>query len=53
MDLSKVFDCILHGWLVAKLHSYGVFMDAIIFIVYEREKIFIVHEKKEKETENK
>ena len=32
MDLSKAFDCIPNGWLVAKLHAYGVSMDAIIFI---------------------
>ena len=32
MDLSKVLDCIPHNLFVAKLHAYGLSMDAIIFI---------------------
>ena len=32
MDLSKVFECIPHDLLVAKLHAHGLSMDAITFI---------------------
>ena len=32
MDLSKLIDCIPHVLLVAKLHAYGLSMDAITFI---------------------
>ena len=32
MDLSEVLDCIPHNLFVAKLHAYGLSMDAIIFI---------------------
>ena len=34
MDLSKVFDCIPHNLLVARLHAYGLSMDAITFIYF-------------------
>ena len=32
MDLSRAFDCMPHGLLVAKLHAYGVSPKACIFI---------------------
>ena len=28
MDLSKSFDCLPHGWLIAKCHAYGVTVPA-------------------------
>ena len=32
MDLSRAFDCMPHGLLVAKLHAYGVSPKACVFI---------------------
>ena len=32
MDLSKVFDCIPHDLLIAKLHAYGFNKKALTFL---------------------
>ena len=32
MDLSKVFGCIPHDFIVPEVHTYSLSMDAIIFI---------------------
>ena len=31
MDLPKVFECILHDLLIAKLHAYGLGFDTVTF----------------------
>ena len=38
MDLSKAFDCIPHDLLIAKLHAYGLSMNAITFIYSYRKQ---------------
>lgn len=49
MDLTKAFDCMPHGLLVAKMHAYGVDDDACKFICsylserYQRVKISNEH----------
>ena len=33
MHLSKAFDCLPHSLIVAKLHAYGLSLDACKFFV--------------------
>ena len=48
MDLSKAFDCMPHALLVAKLHAYGISLDACqlvtSYLIDRRQRVKISHE---------
>ena len=48
MDLSKAFDLMPHGLLIAKLHAYGLFDDTcnmvIIYLKYRRQRVKVMCE---------
>ena len=45
-DLSKVFDCLLHDFLIAKLNAYGFNMSALRFVHSYLKNRIVCKEKK-------